>query len=73
MNKPDWKDAPEWANWLVQGRDSAWYWFENVPEVHYLGGWVATGRNRNASTPSDWQDTRESRPREGANQDEYYL
>lgn len=31
MNKPDWKDAPEWAQWLAQDSDGEWYWFEVKP------------------------------------------
>lgn len=34
--KPDWKDAPEWANWLGQDVFGAWYWLEDVqPEVEF--------------------------------------
>lgn len=29
--KPDWKDAPEWANWL--GYDVSWVWFEDKPYI----------------------------------------
>ncbi len=29
--KPDWKDAPEWANWLAHEIDGTWYWFEAEP------------------------------------------
>lgn len=29
VSKPDWKDAPKWANWL--GYDNSWVWFENKP------------------------------------------
>lgn len=27
MNKPDWKDAPEWANWLAQDESGFWGFF----------------------------------------------
>ena len=27
-NKPDWEDAPDWANWLAQDMDGEWYWYE---------------------------------------------
>lgn len=26
---PDWKDAPEWANWLSQDSGGNWFWFEH--------------------------------------------
>jgi hypothetical protein len=29
--KPDWKDAPGWANWLAQDDSGYWYWYENRP------------------------------------------
>lgn len=29
--KPDWKDAPEWANWLAMDDDGEWWWFELKP------------------------------------------
>jgi hypothetical protein len=37
--KPDWKDAPEWANWLAQDKDGHWYWFEKLPWLDG-GFWV---------------------------------
>lgn len=33
MSKPDWKDAPEWANYLVQDLKGTWVWFANEPET----------------------------------------
>ena len=30
-NKPDWKGAPEWANYLAQDMNGVWYWFEFEP------------------------------------------
>lgn len=29
--KPDWKDAPEWANFLAMDADGVWAWFEKKP------------------------------------------
>jgi hypothetical protein len=31
--KPDWKDAPEWANWLAMDEDGEWFWRESKPTV----------------------------------------
>lgn len=40
--KPDWKDAPEWAQWLAQDSDGNWYWFSEEPcFVEENGGWGA--------------------------------
>ena len=33
MSKPDWKDAPGWADHLAQDASGAWYWFENEPKL----------------------------------------
>lgn len=29
--KPNWKDAPKWANWLAMDRSGRWVWFEKEP------------------------------------------
>lgn len=29
--KPDWKDAPEWAQWLSMDGDGLWSWWEILP------------------------------------------
>ena len=31
--KPDWKDAPDWANWLAIDTCGYWTWFEKRPLV----------------------------------------
>lgn len=33
-DKPNWKDAPEWAEWLAQNKDGFWWWFEEKPEAN---------------------------------------
>ena len=30
-NKPDWKDAPEWAQWLTHDLEWDWRWWEFEP------------------------------------------
>jgi hypothetical protein len=30
--KPDWKNAPEWANYLGQDGSGTWYWYKCEPE-----------------------------------------
>lgn len=30
--KPDWKDAPEWSNWLAMDPNGLWCWYEYEPE-----------------------------------------
>lgn len=68
MSKPDWRDAPEWANYLAQDECGSWYWFEHEPikmharfEIDYSGG---NQRSRAAMAVSypNWQETLECRP-----------
>jgi len=35
--KPDWKNAPEWAEWLAQDLNGWWYWYEYKPSVANSG------------------------------------
>lgn len=30
--KPDWKDAPEWAQWLALDENGQWCWHEEKPQ-----------------------------------------
>lgn len=63
MDKPDWKDAPEWAKYLAQDKDGEWYWFECRPEMEsecwYLSKYV--GQTEKASKEA-WERTLEPRP-----------
>ena len=63
MSKPDWKDAPEWANHLAQDGSGAWYWFENEPN---LGSgeywWCNMGDCEEAKINDKWRETLERRP-----------
>ena len=39
-DKPDWKDAPSWANYLAfSAEDKAWKWFEDEPVLMSHGNW----------------------------------
>lgn len=31
MSKPDWKDAPVWARYLMRAVNGAWWWLECEP------------------------------------------
>jgi hypothetical protein len=31
--KPDWKNAPEWAQYLAHELDGAWFWFLDEPQM----------------------------------------
>lgn len=65
MSKPNWRDAPEWAQWLVQDWDGEWRWFELEPYAHGEGYWQApTGRCASADSVegTPWYEILEARP-----------
>jgi hypothetical protein len=36
--KPQWSDAPEWANWLAMDESGVWFWYESQPQFFH-GAW----------------------------------
>lgn len=64
MNKPDWKDAPEWAQYLAMDENGEWYWYEQAPNARG-GGWYARAASRWAFAGDSltiWDETLEARP-----------
>jgi len=63
--KPQWKDAPDWANWLAQDYNGQWFWYENEPIMKNIQWWPANGAV-DSSTPDNpnWQETLEERPKD---------
>lgn len=48
--KPEWEDAPDWANWLYPCLSGTWYWASTKPKWRWIGGyWEDTGIYRPAS------------------------
>ena len=64
MTKPEWKDAPDWANYLAQEGDLCWWWYADKPRYvpeHKI--WFVFGSKKmRASDPSDLECTLESKP-----------
>lgn len=61
--KPDWKDAPEWAQFVARDEDGEWWWYEHKPIVEYFRYWLpSTGRTEIAAHGNDWQHSLEQRP-----------
>ena len=59
--KPDWEDAPEWAQWLAMDRSGRWWFYEFVPRK---GGdlWMPTEGDMEGGICKDWAETLEGRP-----------
>lgn len=69
MIKPNWKDAPEWANYLAQDLDGTWCWYKNEPELWETGGmWEASvdeweiAKDKRWPGNHKWTETLEPRP-----------
>jgi hypothetical protein len=61
--KPDWKDAPEWANWLAMDSNGEWNWFKNEPYAA-TDLWSSSSRMESAQSYSEaWYETLEKRPK----------
>lgn len=46
MNKPNWEDAPLWANWLALDSNGAWWWYQDKPQFS-AGLWVVKSYDTN--------------------------
>lgn len=64
MSKPDWKDAPEWAQFLAMDKDGEWWWYERGPEwLPFEGLWDSGGASCVADVSEvDAVDSLEPRP-----------
>lgn len=63
--KPNWKDAPEWANWLAMDDDGEWWWFELEPHIKNGRWWAAlSGKDERCALNNNakWKDSLEKRP-----------
>lgn len=60
--KPDWKDAPEWANFMAMDEDGSWYWYEDEPYMSSFNReWRGDDMFEHAFL-NDWQLSKERRP-----------
>lgn len=58
--KPDWKDAPEWANWMARDKDGEWRVFENEPQMDDSAGIYRPNNGRHMPL-KHWTETKERR------------
>lgn len=62
--KPQWSDAPAWANYLAMDGNLEWHWYENEPYASGEGYWVRRP-NDGLVIPAGrtyWHDEIEERP-----------
>lgn len=64
VTRPDWDDAPHWAQFVAQDSDGEWYWFEEKPRLYKWQAWGANGCYEYVETsePVDYQTSIEARP-----------
>lgn len=64
--KPDWKDAPDWANYLAMDGSGFWYWYEFKPTRVRIGGaagyWGEIEGRCQIDDRIKWEDSLEKRP-----------
>jgi len=64
--KPDWKDAPEWAQWLAMDGDGTWCWHEQQPTPNRIAFyWEAprgAGKAWAGEEHNDWESRIEPKP-----------
>lgn len=61
--KPDWRDAPSWANYLARDKDGRWFWFESEPEREECGFSASYGGKTELAEPVEirWRQTLEKK------------
>lgn len=68
QNKPRWKDAPEWAEFLIQTLAGVWIWISHEPNgmddngAMYFHPDAESEKARDGEVIGDWRDTLERRP-----------
>lgn len=66
--KPDWKDAPEWAQWLAQNNAGDWWWYPAGESPELIGSCFANNSDEACAIRAiegvvlgDWRNTLEKR------------
>ena len=60
--KPNWKDAPDWAQYLAQGPTGAWFWFSVKPFNNGRYWEPLEGKSQIVESVRYWGETLEERP-----------
>ena len=63
MVRPDWNDAPEWANYMSMDESGKWYWWEHEPLPKFGQWWLQRDGKVKLALEADkpWSETLESR------------
>jgi len=70
VSKPNWRDAPDWAEWLAQDLSGVWVWFSGGKPYPYDPMWRPSSdgkgfkvkRAAEGAMNINWKDTLERRP-----------
>ena len=67
LNKPDWKDAPKWAQSVACDEDGVWFWHEAKDPEQSEDGWNSDGdvlvaKDSGHDHVEKWRETLEVRP-----------
>ena len=63
QNKPSWKGAPEWAEWLAQDAHGDWWWHRETPKTKISEfDSIGAKESNTGEVLGDWRDTLEKRP-----------
>lgn len=60
--KPDWRDAPDWAQWLALDPDGSWFWYEVEPNWDCRWESQFNTRMQHAGSQTDSFNSLEARP-----------
>jgi hypothetical protein len=63
--RPNWEDAPEWANFCAKNLTGEWAWYEKEPSMQYgdiSTKWTTDGKTVVVIDNTDWKDTLQQRP-----------
>jgi hypothetical protein len=58
-SRPNWDDAPYWANWLACDKYSGWHWHKNKPFID-VSGWESDYKFLTSN--ENWKETLQQRP-----------
>lgn len=66
--KPDWKNAPDWANYWAMDWNGQCCWYENLPVKDFSSWRTKDGMSKIIAT--NWEDSLEPRPSSRVQEDD---